>query len=145
MGQLVSDEHFLSFRLDALTSEPVSVSIAGIRTGASYIERTVNIEPTAAIAPIAGSVTAGTRIALDGRPSRDEDALPSPLSYFWRQIAGPDVAIESPQSSVTNVTPTTAGTYTFQLIVRDGQSDSAPATVTVRSCPALAGHWHRSP
>jgi hypothetical protein len=126
-------------RLDALTSEPVSATISAIRTGASYIERTVNIEPTAAIVPLPGNVTAGTRIVLDGRPSRDDDGLPSPLSYFWTQTAGPDVAIESPQSSVTNVTPTTAGTYSFQLIVRDGQADSAPATVTFAVEPAAGG------
>jgi hypothetical protein len=69
-------------------------------------------------------------VELDGSASRDPDAGPQPLTYFWEQLSGPSVLIASSTAPVASITPMIAGTYLFRLTVDDGE-DQATDTVAV--------------
>ncbi len=83
------------------------------------------------------SVRMGSLVTLDGSGSNDSDNGPSPLTYAWTQTAGPSVILGGggPASVSPTFTPTVPGTYTFQLVVNDGQANSAPASVTITVPP----------
>ncbi|WP_148273412.1 PKD domain-containing protein [Stigmatella aurantiaca] len=94
---------------------------------------TANGKPVAVISGPA-TVTEGTPtpVTLDGSGSTDPDN--DPLTYQWRQTAGPAVTL----SSTTHTKPTfpvpavTADTLlTFELVVNDGTLDSEPAAFNV--------------
>ncbi|MEP3388176.1 MAG: carbohydrate-binding protein [Reichenbachiella sp.] len=73
-----------------------------------------------------------TSTSLDGSGSSDPDAGPGALTYSWTQVAGASVTI----SNSSAVSPTISGladgeSYTFQLVVNDGEDDSNASTVTV--------------
>lgn len=54
------------------------------------------------------------------------------LSQTWSQVSGPNTAvIESSASMQTNVSGLIAGTYVFQLLVRDNQAATGTATAIV--------------
>jgi hypothetical protein len=87
------------------------------------------------IAPIANAgmdrtIIVGKPVTLNGSASMDPDNSSSPLTYDWRQTAGPAVTLTNPTSTMPNFTPMQAGLYTFSLMVSDGQDFSLPATVT---------------
>jgi pimeloyl-ACP methyl ester carboxylesterase len=87
------------------------------------------------IAPIANAgmdrtIIVGKTVTLNGSASMDPDNSPSPLTYDWRQTAGPAVTLINPTSTTPNFTPMQAGLYSFSLMVSDGQDFSLPATVT---------------
>jgi large repetitive protein len=94
--------------------------------------RHVNRRPVAdAGAPQA--VDERTLATLDGSASSDADPG-TVLGYAWTQLAGAPVTLLGPGSSRPSfVAPeVTADTVlTFQLVVGDGRSESAPATVDV--------------
>ena len=77
---------------------------------------------------------------LDGTGSFDPDGS-GPLSYSWRQISGPSVAITNAETA----TPTISGFVQtddvqeceFELVVSDGELAGVPATVKVIVVPAL--------
>ncbi len=68
--------------------------------------------------------------------SASDDGLPegSPLSYLWRQLSGPATAVFSDTTVATpSVTFPSAGVYSFELSVDDGElegSDEVSLTVT---------------
>ncbi|HYI03088.1 myxosortase-dependent M36 family metallopeptidase [Hyalangium sp.] len=71
-------------------------------------------------------------ISLDGTGSTDADG--ETLTYAWTQTAGSPVTLSddtsaTPSFATPEVTADTA--FTFQLVVNDGITNSAPATVTV--------------
>ncbi|MFZ4703250.1 MAG: PKD domain-containing protein, partial [Candidatus Methylumidiphilus sp.] len=87
------------------------------------------------LAPIANAgsdrtVVVGEAVNMNGSASIDPDNAPSPLTYDWRQTAGPAVTLTNPTSASPSFTPTQAGSYTFSLVVSDGQDSSLPSTVT---------------
>jgi K319L-like, PKD domain len=95
-----------------------------------------------AIAGLNQSVTAGTSFMLDG--SQSSDPTGQPLTFTWTQPAGPIVTLDNAQSAKpTFLAPvvTTDTVLTFQLIVSNGTSTSAPATVTitVKTLPSSGG------
>jgi MYXO-CTERM domain-containing protein len=93
--------------------------------------RNVNKVPVAAIAA-AGPFAERTVVALDGSGSSDADG--NLASYAWTQTAGPSVALSGANTAhPTFVAPevTADTTLSFQLVVNDGQADSAPATIDV--------------
>ncbi len=103
-----------------LESEPDTVTLS-----------TLNSKPTADVGADQRD-TVNTTITLDGRGSQDPDA--DPLTYEWNLLTKPlgsTAAVTAP----TTVQPTfvldKVGTYTLQLIVRDGRLDSTPDIVTV--------------
>ncbi|HAS86858.1 MAG TPA: hypothetical protein DCS31_08700, partial [Candidatus Competibacteraceae bacterium] len=90
-----------------------------------------NQAPSANAGP-AQTVRVGTTVTLDGSSSTDPDG--QTLTYAWSFVsrpAGSTAALANP----TAVNPTFSidkpGTYTVQLLVNDGQINSAPATVTI--------------
>ena len=80
----------------------------------------------------------GTEVTLDGRGSSDPDGNNSDLTYLWSQDAGAttvtlsDATAPQPRFTIPTVIPTTApASYTFSLVVSDGQASSTNET-TVR-------------
>jgi hypothetical protein len=96
----------------------------------SIVTVTVNNRaPTAAVAGDA-TVNVATLFALDGSGSSDPDG--DSLSYVWTQTAGASVQlIGGTTARPTFVTPAAPDTLAFQLIVGDGEAQSAAVTETV--------------
>ena len=81
------------------------------------------------------------RITLDGSDSTDPDG--DPITFRWSFVRTPagSVAVLTAASSVSpQFTPDVDGIYEIQLIVNDGQVDSAPDTViiTTGNAPPVA-------
>ncbi|TAN69205.1 MAG: PASTA domain-containing protein, partial [Magnetospirillum sp.] len=91
----------------------------------------VNHPPTAEAGPDQ-SVFVGSLVTLDGSASTDLDG--DPLGYHW-QFAGlppnSGAALAGADSLHPAFSVDLPGTYSVQLIVHDGQADSAPDSVTV--------------
>ena len=77
------------------------------------------------------TVRLGSLVTLNGGGSSDPDNGPGPLTYLWTQTSGPTVSVSAATTANPTFTPAVAGTYTFSLIVNDGQDNSAPANVTL--------------
>ncbi|MBI3801419.1 MAG: hypothetical protein HY268_31155 [Deltaproteobacteria bacterium] len=73
----------------------------------------------------------GSPVTLNGADSFDPDNSPQPLQFAWTQMSGPAVALTGATTPTPSFTPSVAGSYTFELIVNDGQLDSALDTVSV--------------
>jgi len=93
------------------------------------------------VLPVANAGTAlsitlpTSSVTLDGSASSSPDG--SALTYSWSYVSGPaGYTIASPTGAKTSVTGLVQGTYTFQLIVTNGQGNSSTATVTVTVNPA---------
>jgi len=92
---------------------------------------TQNSRPVADAGPDQ-SVLTGTMVQLDGTASHDADL--SPLTYLWSLLSlppGSSASVSDPTAVKATFTADLAGTYVAQLIVNDGQLDSAPNTVTI--------------
>ncbi|WP_343702997.1 PKD domain-containing protein [Chitinophaga sp.] len=68
-------------------------------------------------------------IRLDGSASSDPDGTIA--SYNWVKIGGPAATIAQPTSAATDVTGLVAGTYVFELTVKDDKGAIATSNVTV--------------
>ncbi len=68
-------------------------------------------------------------VALDGSGSYDPGG--DPLTYHWRQIAGPAVDLSDENAVEPNFAPSEIGVYVFELIVNDGLIDSSPDNVGI--------------
>ncbi|WP_054112775.1 PKD domain-containing protein [Marinagarivorans algicola] len=73
----------------------------------------------------------GRNVKLNGSASTDPDAAPFALSYQWVQLTGPSVSLNDVTLAEPYFTPTQAGSYTFGLVVNDGDLSSPLAEVTV--------------
>lgn len=99
-----------------------------------YVLKTISTGAIPNRAPSAGAgvdrfVTSGQTVVLDGSASDPDN---DPLTYAWRQVAGPDVALSGAQSPTASFTaPGGPATLTFELTVSDGPLTSKPDTVTV--------------
>ncbi len=87
------------------------------------------------------TVFTGQRVTLDGSDSTDPDG--DPLTFAWtivRKPAGSNATLTAPNSVSPSFTPDADGIYEFQLIVNDGQVNSAPDTVriTTGNAPPVA-------
>ena len=88
-----------------------------------------NRAPTALIEP-PRPVTEGDEAALNGGASSDPDG--DQLTFRWRVLEGAERAQLSGQDQARLRVKTTApGPLRLELVVNDGKSDSAPATVTL--------------
>jgi hypothetical protein len=88
-------------------------------------------EPPIASAGPDRTVTPGIEVTLDGSGSVDPDGGPGSLGFAWLQTAGRPVFLSSDVGMTTRFTPQVAGTYTFALVVSDGQDSSALSRVTI--------------
>jgi RHS repeat-associated protein len=92
---------------------------------------TANHAPVANAGP-AQTVFVGTSVQLNGTGSSDPDGLR--ITYGWSFVSVP-AGSTATISDTTNPTPTfyvdKSGSYTAQLIVSDGELNSAPAQVVV--------------
>jgi hypothetical protein len=80
------------------------------------------------------TATLGGEVVLDGSASRDPDDAPSPLTFAWSQISGPEAILSGTNVAIPRFTPQEAGNYVFQLTVSDGVASSVDAvTVTVQA------------
>lgn len=78
------------------------------------------------------SAMVGELVELDGTGSSDADG--DPLSYAWRIVSQPvdsNIQLSAPLTARPKFTPQATGAYEVELVVNDGQVDSAPATVTI--------------
>ena len=127
--QLVSDE-LLEFTL-------VVTDFRGLSSDAATVAITVAAGPNDAPTADAGdaeTVAEDAQVVLDGGGSSDPEG--GALSYQWRQVGGsPTVALTGATQSVASFSaPTQLSsdvTLTFELVVSDGTSDSAPSTVAI--------------
>lgn len=90
---------------------------------------TVNTPPVA-FAGLDQAVSTGKAVQLDGTGSSDADG--NRLSYRWALVsrpAGSTASVANANSVHASFTPDVAGSYSAQLIVNDGQFDSAPSIV----------------
>jgi hypothetical protein len=71
----------------------------------------------------------GDLITLDGSGSYDNDG--DTLSYQWAQVSGPTVALSNAAAAQPEFYAPAVGTFTFSLVVSDGQASSALDTVTI--------------
>ncbi|MBI4650759.1 tandem-95 repeat protein [Candidatus Desantisbacteria bacterium] len=84
--------------------------------------------------PVANSgadqtVNIGMPATLNGANSTDPDG--DILTYAWTQVSGTNVTLSNPNSVSPVFTSDSAGSYEFQLIVNDGQTNSAPDKVMI--------------
>jgi len=86
-------------------------------------------------APLAGAGPAqpgrfrNALVTLNGTGSSDPDG--DPLTFVWTEAAGPPVALTGATTASPSFTPTTVGTYTFQLTVDDGMGANDTDEVNV--------------
>jgi hypothetical protein len=110
----------------------VANNLSNVATVTINVTQAPNVGPAANAGP-AQAVNLGTPVTLDGRGSSDPDSGPSPLTFSWRQTAGPGVTLAGANTAQPAFTPTVPGTYEFLLTVNDGAaSASSSVQVTVR-------------
>ncbi|MBK9166365.1 MAG: OmpA family protein [Bryobacterales bacterium] len=113
------------------TKGPVPVDIPRVRYEV-LTRRVGNSTPVADAGPDQIGVAPG-QITLDGSGSYDPDG--DPLTYEWRQIAGPSVSIAGMSEARATFTAAEGQSYSFRLTVRDpgGLTGTARATVSTRT------------
>jgi hypothetical protein len=89
----------------------------------------VNQPPVANAGPDQ-TVRQGSLVTLTGSGS-DPDNGPSPLRFNWLKTGGSNVTLNGAGTARPTFTPSTNGSYTFQLVVNDGADDSAPDEVRI--------------
>ncbi|HEY3321763.1 MAG TPA: PKD domain-containing protein [Planctomycetota bacterium] len=98
--------------------------------------RAPNQPPVAAFTGTEAGATAelrteeGSETVLDASASSDPDNGPRPLSFIFRQTAGPRVELRT-EGALAKFTPKRAGRMTFEVIASDGKNESLPAVATV--------------
>src|SRR5687767_13072487 len=99
-----------------------------------------NARPTVNAGSDATATLPNATVALTG--SATDDGPAASLTYQWSSSPDTGVTFSAPTAAASNVTFTTAGTYTLTLTVNDGtQPGTDTLTVTVSGAPAPAQVW----
>ncbi|MBD59180.1 MAG: hypothetical protein CL808_03535 [Citromicrobium sp.] len=106
----------------------------GLASSTATVQITVaaNDPPVADAGADQGPIDSGQSVTLDGTGSTDPDN--DPLTYAWTQVSGPAVTLSDPTAAQPTFTaPLVNGTdnLVFELVVDDGQTSSAPDSVTI--------------
>jgi len=89
-----------------------------------------NRKPVADAGDDITGILVGQEVHLDGSGSSDPEG--SDLTYTWSQVSGPAVELTDKDTARPGFIPDQAGTYTFELVVNDGDLDSDPDQVSVQ-------------
>ena len=95
-------------------------------------------EPPIANAGSGQTTFRGALVVLEGTQSQDPEG--APLTFQWTILSQPPgsaVTLSNSTSSRPQFTPQVLGSYVFQLVVNDGEFNSAPATVQVTAVNQL--------
>ena len=111
--------------INAVSASTQNVGLSEIQTWGVGVN-----QPPVANAGAAQLADSGATVQLDGSGSSDPNN--DPLTYAWSQTAGPTVTLSSTIAvQPTFTAPPGPATLTFQLVVNDGQVNSAPSSVTI--------------
>jgi hypothetical protein len=127
----------------SLTFTITSVSATTVNIGLAEIEAWSPSSAPQNRAPVADAgpdqtVAPGSSVQLDGTSSFDPDG--NAISFKWTQTAGPFVFLSNASAAQPSfVAPAGAATLGFQLVVSDGSSSSAPASVTITVIASVGG------
>jgi hypothetical protein len=136
MTYTVSDGRFTSSpELIRLIVGNGGVSSASVQPVPKDDSGTDEGQPIADAGPSISTIP-GIRITLDGSASHDQNG--DTLTFSWSQVAGPNVSLAGEDSAFLSfVAPDVDSTVTatFELVVADNSSQSAPASVTVTVIP----------
>ncbi len=106
-------------RLTALNSTGIYVFDRNAEPGA-----VINQQPVAD-AGVRQTILTGETAVLDASASSDAEGVP--MKFTWSQLSGPEqVTLTDAASAKPSFTPQLAGSYIFQLIVKDDSQDSLP-------------------
>ena len=131
----------LIFKLRVADDKEASAFTVGLDSAPADTVAVTVVENSRPVA-VAGPdrlVAENSLVLLDGGASRDSDAG-DVLSYAWRQVAGPPVALDNATSAIAsftapNVTVGADVTLAFELVARDNDAvnplASAPARVNI--------------
>lgn len=104
------------------------------RDGVKSAPTTLNLVVTSRV-PLAalavkdeGPFQTGQQVILSGKRSRDPDG--NRLTYHWRQTGGPTLDLPEKGTETVKLVPKEPGEYTLELVVRNGDVASKPATAT---------------
>jgi len=118
----------LEFELRVTDAEGLSA------TGSAFVNVSTNNLPPIPDAGPSQSVFEGDTVTLDGSRSRDPEG--TPLTFLWRQVAGPPVTLSNPMSvRPTFIAPAVdapGAILQFELRVTDAQGLVAAATAVVQ-------------
>jgi hypothetical protein len=111
----------------------VDVAEAGMRSPAARVE--VYAAAAGAALPVASaaapaSAAVGAAVTLDGSASLSGSGN---LQYAWRQVSGPAAGLTRADRAAATVVLFEAGTYEFELSVKEGGAAGLPARVKVEA------------
>lgn len=99
--------------------------------GFTITEGGTNFTPVA-IAGTSYAITVGSKAVLDGSKSYDPNG--ASLSYAWSVSSAPEnVSLIDPNTAYPSFVTGKTGNYVVNLIVNNGQYESQPASVTIRT------------
>ena len=126
-----------SFQTDLPGQYTVKLIVSDASSHSSEDSVTLTAVPNGSTSPVANagaaqSVVVGSLVTLDGNNSSASSSLP--LTYSWTlntRPAGSSAALSGATTASPTFTADAVGTYTLSLVVSDGKTSSAAATVAV--------------
>ncbi len=112
-------------------TDQVSVTVTAAATGGGGDgggTTPTNQNPSVSASASPATVTTGNAVTLSATASDPDNDT---IFYAWTQTSGPAVSILNSSTKDASFTPTTGGTYVFQVTVLDGKGGTATASVTV--------------